>query len=184
MSYRHLHKPPSPEQMLPRYPVRNGATLRLTFDCFYFDPGHAHDWHYHDHVNWPAPGYKHGDACQMAFPRDVDPRIPGHAVVVSSDDYTPINLPEEGYSEIQLVFEDTSHSSHITWTARIDTDGDGPNVVKFVIGVNFPTFSDNPVDLKFTAFIKGTDSETGDAMCDALCHGILSVLPGAPYPTS
>lgn len=163
--------PPKPENMLPRYFVRNGATLDLAFRCYYFDPKLWHDPSYHDYINWPAPNY-HGPACQMDTPRYPVPWAYKSARRVSGDQ-EPIHFTEEGYAEVVVIFEDIEAASHVTASAVIDEEDD--HIVMAHFDTFYPSFSDKPKELRFTLFI------VRDGARDAVCHGILVILPGAPY---
>lgn len=164
--------PPKPEDMLPRYFVRNGATLDLAFWCYYYDPKLWHDPHYHDYINWPAPDY-HGIACQMIAPRNRNPRWP-HPVMRVHKDQVPIDFSEEGYDEAEVVFEDSTAASGVT--ASADFDSEDNYIVMAHFDTSYASFSDKPKELRFTVFVKRSDAR------DAVCHGILVVQPGPPYP--
>lgn len=184
MAYRYDSNPPKkPENMLQKFAVRNGATLKLAFRCYYFKPPLGHDPHYHDHINWPAPNY-HGDACQMKPPRDEFPYING--IIRRCDDLPPIHLLDEGYQDVAVTFEDADQASNITVESWIDEDDD--NIVRVHMDTAFPTFSDKPIDLRFTVFVRKTYTDPATNITrttkDAVAHCFVSVLPGAPYPTS
>lgn len=171
MGYRNNIEPPKPEDMLPRFSVRNGATLRLAFHCYYLNWEEGHDPHYHDYINWPTRNY-HGEACQMLPPRDHPPYGPEMNYLV--DDVTPINLTSEGYSQIKVAFDNDDIDDYLTATAEIITNEEG-NVVKLHIATAIPTFSGEPKSTKFTVF--AVNSTT--SCVDEIIHGILDVLPGA-----
>lgn len=159
--------------MLRRFDVRNGAIMRVAFRCFYSKDGH--DPHYHDYVNWPAPNYHPGAVCQMFPPRDVLRwRSPNTSNPIQLD---PINLLEEGYTVAAVSYEDEALAQHLETSASLDSECDG--LIRMTVKANFPTFEDQPKDARFTLFIKKAD---GSAI-DAVCHGIVTVLPGSPYPT-
>lgn len=176
MGYRTVDKPPKPEDLLRRFDVRNGAIMRMTFGCFYSKNGH--DPHYHDHVNWPAPNYHPGPICQMKPPRDVFRWFEGNQLTGHPVQLDPIHLFEEGYSEAVVSYEDPEMAQYLDTTALIDSQDD--NLVRVSVHANFPTFSDKPKEARFTLFIK---KYNGTAI-DAVCHGIVTVLPGSPCPTS
>lgn len=174
MAYRyHNEKPINPENLLRRFDVRNGAIMRMTFGCYYSKNGH--DPHYHDYINWPAPNYHPGEICQMMPPRDRcrwhDP-ITGYPIQLD-----PIPLLEEGYTEAVVTYEDEDIAEYLDTIAMIDDVDD--NLVRVSMHANFPTFKDKPKEARFTLFIK---KEDGTAI-DAVCHGIVTILPGSPYPT-
>lgn len=166
--------PPKPEDHLRRFAVRNGAIMRVSFGCYYFSRGH--DPRYHDYINWPAPNYHPGEICQMDPPRSIAPwmRNPKPGMPIQLD---AIHLTEEGYTDIAVSYEDSDNAAYLTTEAWIDEDDD--YIVHMKVNANFATFSDKPKDLRFTVFAKKSD---GSAI-DAICHGIVTVLPGSPYPT-
>ena len=167
MGYRFNDNPPKPENNLPKYAVRNGATLDLNFECYYLDQEGCHDPNYHDHIGWPSPD--NPDAiCQMMPPHYPDPRIPGKPVLVNNK--TEIHLEEEGYTQAIVVFDDIEEASGVIGTAEIDD-----YIVKVHFDTNYPAFEDKPIDLRFTVFVSSPDAR------NAVCHGMLSVLPGSPF---
>lgn len=175
MAYRNNSTPPpKPEDMLPRYFVRNGATLDLVFRCFYFDPDLWHDPRYHDYMMWPAPNY-HGVPCQMETPRYPIPWAHKPARRVAGDQ-DPIHLTEEGYTEAIVVFEDEEAAADVEASAYFDEEDDYIVVAHF--DTSYPSFSDKPKELRFTLFV------SREGCRDAVCHGILVVQPGAPYARS
>lgn len=177
MAYRLDSTPPrKPEDILPRFAVRNGATLKLAFRCYYHTPKETHDPHYHDHKNWPAPNYHPGDICQMHPPRDI-PKFFCHPQMRTMHDFTEIHLLEEGYHDVVMTFEDTEQDDYLDVTGWIDEEDD--NIVRFHINTDFPNFSDKPIDLRFTVFVKKVADDV--VTKDAVCHGIITVLPGHPY---
>ena len=182
MAYRTLKERPKPENLLPTFSVRNGATLKLAFRCYYHTPMPTHDPHYHDHLHWPSEDYHPGDICQMHPPRDI-PKFLCHPIMRTLHDHTPIHLIEEGYSEVTMTFEDTENDDYLDVTGWIDEEDD--NIVRFHINTSFPNFSDKPKDLRFTAFVKKTSTDPVTSVItvtkDAVCHGIITVLPGHPY---
>ena len=174
MAYRYNSEPAEkPEDMLPRYSVRNGATIDIVFKCYYYTPGQGHDPHYHDYIGWPDPHHP-GHACQMATPRDVDPRLP-QPVLRTLDDQVPIHLTEEGYTETVVVF-DEDVSDGITCSASIGSEDD--YIVTAHFDTSFDTFEDNPKEYRFTLFV------INGSIRDAVCRGILVVQPGSPCVTS
>ena len=68
---------------------------------------------------------------------------------------------------------------HLDAKAWIDPQDDW--IVRLSVKADCPTFSDKPQDVRFTVFVKRPDTE--HEQIDAVCHGILTVLPGSPYPT-
>lgn len=172
MGYRKPDKIPKPEDMLARFDVRNGAIMRVTFGCYYTARGH--NPHYHDYINWPAPNYHPGPICQMHPPRDkfrwMNP-ITGQPIKLD-----PIHLVEEGYSIVKVSYEDDDIAEYLTTEASIDQSTD--NLVRLKVHANLPVFHDEPKEVRFTIFISKSD---GSAI-DAVCHGIIVILPGSPFP--
>lgn len=174
MGYRTIDPPAKPENMLHRFAVRNGALMRIAFGCYYFSRGH--DPRYHDYMNWPAPDYHPGEICQMDPPRSpLWHRNPKPGMPTQLE---PIHLIEEGYSEIIVTYEDSTSAASLTTTASIDDVDD--YIVRMSVFANFTTFSDKPKDLRFTIFAKKSDNSA----CDAICHGIVTVLPGSSSLTT
>lgn len=184
MAYRNPSEKPNPENLLVRYPVRNGATLKLAFHCFYVKPKPGHDPHYHDYKNWPAPNYHPGPICQTPPPRDV-PRFFTHGDMRLDhpEDLEDIHLLDEGYTEAAVVFEDAERSAYVTTEAWIDEDED--NIVRIHVNTALPNFSDEAIEMPFTVFVKKIETDlTTRVTQDAVAHSIMLVLPGHPYPTS
>lgn len=173
MGYRTLDKPPKPEDLLRRFDVRNGAIMHVTFGCYYSKNGH--DPHYHDYINWPAPDYHPGLPCQMHPPRSpfrwLQP-ITGNPIQLD-----PIDLVDEGYNEATVVYDDPDIAQYLDTDAEIDADDQ--NLIRMNVKASLPTFEDQPKEARFTLFIKRSDG----LAIDAVCHGIVVVLPGSPYPT-
>lgn len=168
--------PPKPENMLRRFAVRNGAVMRASFGCYYLSEGHDPD--YHDYINWPAPNYHPGDICQMKFPRDL-PRWIRDISDFKPIDLDPIHLLEEGYSDVAIAFDDPDFASNVdVMSCTIDEDDD--YIVRLKVLAHFTLFEDKPKESRFTLFVKKEDGST----IDAVCHGIMVVLPGSPYPES
>lgn len=170
MGYRTIDKPPKPEDMLRKFDVRNGAIMRVAFGCYYSSNGH--DPHYHDHLNWPAPNYHPGPICQMAPPRDKYRWLP-YPTMRKPVQLEPINLSDEGYTTFVVTYEDEDLAYYLTTEAWLDEDED--NIVRMSVYADFPTFSDKPKELRFTLFAIKSDRSA----IDAICHGIVSVLPGS-----
>ena len=173
MGYRVDIPKVKPEDALPRYAVRNGATAKLTFDCFYFKPQPGHDPHYHDYINWPSHDYHPGAVCQMVPPREPFPHAP-MPIMRTEDDLVPIMLTTEGYNEFKVVFDDTDEAEYLDADVYIDEDLD--YVIHADITTSFPMFKDKPKDLRFTLF-----AGNKDGMVDAVAHAFLTVLPGSPF---
>lgn len=169
MGYRFNDNPPKPENMLHRFSVRNGAKMHLTFACNYARIGH--DSRVHDHVGWPRPGYP-DDICQAVPPHPVPPT--SHRTL----DLIPIKLLEEGYTEAYITYEDDDIAEYLDSEASISTDTGSPNLVRMSVHANLPNFSDKPKEVHFTLFVKTQD----ESHVDAVCHGIIVVLPGNPSP--
>ena len=167
---------PKPEDMLPRFAIRNGATLKMTLDCYYLDPKETHDPHYHDHINWPSEDYHPGPICQMVPPRDPRPWFP-FPIMRTRDDVSPIDLRGAGYIDLDISFDESDVLDHVETRLSFDTEA-GENVIRVYISTNFDTFSDKPVETRFTVFAIRQDGTY--EIKDELVRGILVVLPGNP----
>lgn len=181
MGYRFCDNPPKPEDMLNRFSVRNGATLRSAFSCFYFKPKPGHDPNFHDHVGWPSPDNP-DNICQM-MPPQYPPMKWRPAILRTPDDLEPIHLLDEGYQEAAITFDNPDIEQCLTYKAWIDEDDDF--IVRIYITAELPTFEDKPKETRFTVFVKKTytDPITNETMItkDTVCHGIFTILPGSPY---
>ena len=160
-----------PENMLPVYPVRNGATLLLDFECFYVDPHFGHNPHFHDHVGWPDPHHP-GNACQMKTPRDQF-RWLSNGQIMEYGEPVAIDLIKEGYESVTVVLDHPDEE--IVASGFIDDELHNLIVVRF--DVSLPMFEDKPIDKRFTIFVNSDDQT------DAVARAVLSILPGAPSNT-
>lgn len=174
MGYRFDDRPPKPEDHLIRFAVRNGATMKAKFRCYYIKKGKPHNPLFHDHVGWPQPTRPDG-SCQMMVVRE-DGRcgLPTRRFMYSG--LEEIHLDDEGYTEAFVTFEDDEYSAFLTDKAWIDKEYD--NVVRVQIGTALPSFSDKPIDIRFTVFVQKEN------IIDAVAHGVLSVLPGRAKPAT
>lgn len=178
MGYRYNHIPPKPENMLPRFAVRNGATIRIALGCYYLQ---LHDKRFHDYIGWPSP--THPDhICQVGTDtfrvhhhhhcHGSHPAYTGRYTLTGEE----IDLIDEGYQQVQVVFEEPEQASGIqNVVAYIDEDN--PFIIYLKMDARFPTFSDKPKDLRFTVFI----GNPGEGQVDAVCHAFLTVLPGPNF---
>ncbi len=169
MGYRMKDRPPKPEDHLPRFAIRNGATFKTRFVCYYFTPKKRHDPLYHDHVGWPEPK-RPDDSCQMLPPRYPIVGFP-RPVIRTKDDLTPIKLQDEGYSGI-TVSVDEEYSEFLNAEAVLDED----DSIRIFISTAFPEFKDKPIDVRFTVYAHNPTEH----LIDEVCHAILSVLPANP----
>jgi hypothetical protein len=167
MAYRTNNISPTPPQRV--FDVRNGATLKVAFGCFYY---RSHDSKLHDHVGWPQPGSP-DDICQERI-IDPAPWLP-YRITLEDGNVEPIHLSEEGYQDVAIAIEDPDVASASTIQAQIDQDED--HLIRMQITVNMPTFSDKPKETGFTVFAIKADGFTRDAVC----HGKIKVLPGSSY---
>ena len=166
MGYRFNDNPPKPEDHLRKFAVRNGTIMRIAFGCYYLQ---GHNPKMHDHIGWPNPDNP-DHICQEIS----NMRLYG--LKEKTAELEKIHLIEEGYDELAISFEDSDNAQHLETNVWIDPDDD--NIVRLTVKADFPTFSDKPIDLRFTVFAKKSD---GSAI-DSICHGMITVLPGAPYP--
>lgn len=151
------------EKMLPRFYVRNGATLNIAFGCYYLA---EHDRWEHDHIGWPNPDNP-DRICQILGSKFFNDR--GQHAIIGEE----IDLIDEGYTTATVTFEDAELAENLDWTAEIDEDN--PYIVHLKADTNFDTFTGDPKELHFTLFVYGTGTTI-----DAVCHGIIVVMPGAP----
>lgn len=165
MSYRPKHE--HFHDQLRRFDVRNGATMRLAFMCFYY---RNHDSHYHDHVGWPEPK-QHDMSCQMPPYPGPAPWLPRQKVYPLNY-LEPINLMNEGYTDVYVEYEDDEIEQYLTTESYIDEH----DVVRVQVTPNLPVFTDKPKEARFTAFIANSDGRY-----DAVCHGAIIILPGSPH---
>lgn len=168
MGYRVNKIPLKPEDMLPTYSVRNGATLQLYFECYYMEPEYGHDPHFHDYIGWPSPTHP-GSSCQMKTPRDQF-RWLSDGKIVQESEPVPIDLTEEGYTTVSVVFDHPDEN--ITATGIIDDEL--PYMIDLKVDVQLPMFEDKPIEKRFTLFVNRTGAS------DAVARAKLSILPGAP----
>lgn len=174
MGYRKNDIPPKPEDMLRKFDVRNGAIMNVAFGCYYLTE--EHDPHYHDYINWPSADYHPGPICQMYPPRTPPRDWPHeHPPIPLPATFTPIHLIDEGYTIASVEYEDDELAQNLITEAWIDTDTD--YIVRMKVRANFSTFSDKPKDVRFTIFVAKEDNTA----IDAICHGIVTVLPGKSY---
>ena len=168
MGYRFNDNPPKPEDHLYRFAVRNGATARITFGCYYLG---KHDPKLHDFIGWPNPD--NVDAiCQ---------EISNFKLFGKKNktiELQEIHLAEEGYDEVAVAYEDSEYAQYLITESHIDEDDD--NIIRVKVTANLPEFSDKPIDVKFTVFAR----KSSETRIDAVCHAIISVLPGPVYPGS
>ena len=174
MSYRYDDKPFNPEDHLRKFDVRNGSKMRLAFGCYYATNGH--DPKVHDFLGWPAPD-RPDDVCQISPIHRFNwwrPLYPRPEIPLKLE---PIHLTEEGYTTCEVKLEDPDMEAHMIVNASIDEDTD--NIIRMNVYAGFPTFSDEPKKARFTLFVSKT--ENMDDTIDAVCHGEIVILPGAPY---
>lgn len=166
MGYRmqNIPKDDMPQRI---FDVRNGATMKAAFACYYY---RNHDTKLHDHIGWPRPGHP-DESCQMFV--EPAPWIPSH-IAIEPHDLEEIHLTEEGYTGATIIFEDSTIGNAATATVQIDSEQD--HIINLTVTVNLPTFTDEPKETGFTIFaIKNASTR------DAVCHGVLRVLPGSQY---
>jgi len=168
MGYRFDDKPLKPEDMIPRFAVRNGATAKIALGCYYLG---KHDSKLHDFLGWPNPDHQ-DMICQEL----------NNFRLFNKKDKTveleEIHLTEEGYDEVAIAYEDSEYAQYLITEAAIDEDDD--NIIRVKVTANLPEFTDKPIDVRFTVFVR----KTSETMIDSVCHGFISVLPGAVYPGS
>lgn len=184
MAYRlNNTPPPKPENMLPRFEVRNGAIIDIAFPCYYLDVLVAHDSHYHDHIGWPAPNF-HGQACQFIDGLSFHE----HAKKFEHIDWVhphPIDLLSEyeGYDAAYVTTDEDVESLGLTLSARLDESEH--NVVYLRAKANLDTFEDKPKDFRFTVFLHAPARTYQGNLelekMDQVIRGMITVLPGTKH---
>lgn len=151
------------------YDVRNGATMKIAFGCFYLK---HHDKDLHDHYGWPHSG--HVDrSCQQDPFDDPAPWVPEH-MNRDFDKLEPIDLEGEGYDSVFVTFDDQEIAEATTVVQEpYAVDPPEPNVIRLKVTPMLESFTGKPKETPFTVFAKNTES----GVTDAICHGILKVLP-------
>ena len=168
MAYRNDIPPaPDPDDLLPRFFVRNGATMKVTFGCYY--AGRGHDPHTHDYMNWPAANAVPEGACQMVPPRDMV-RWSDGLVAGSPAHLEPIHLLEEGFNDLATIFDDEDYQS--AFDPATDFSEMQDNYIVLTLWANIASFTGKPKEFKFTVYASSQDK------IDAVCRGILVILPG------
>lgn len=165
MGYRFNDNPPKPEDHLHRFAVRNGATAKIAFGCYYLM---GHDSKMHDHVGWPSPDNP-DHVCQ------IQSNFRLYGLKEKTVNLQEIHLIEEGYTETSIEFDDQENAQYLDASTWIDEDDD--NIVRVKIDTDFPMFEDKPIDMRFTVFVRNDEAD----VTDAVCHGMLTILPGSPY---
>lgn len=165
MGYRFDDNPPKPEDHLHRFPIRNGATARIAFACYYLQ---GHNPKMHDHIGWPNPDSP-DHICQ------IQSNFKLYGLNEKTIDFQDIHLIDEGYTDAAIKFDDQDNAQYVDASAWIDPNDD--NIVRIKVDTNFPVFEDKPIDMRFTVFVRNDYTDT----TDAVCHGMLTVLPGSPY---
>ena len=168
MSYRYNEKPPKPEDMLPRFDIRNGATIRLAFGCYYLA---LHDKHRHDYIGWPSPNHP-DHICQVGRTKFGVRHHCSRYTLVGEE----IDLIDEGYDTVGIRFDDPEVASHLDVIEAFIDDED-PYIIRVKIRADLDFFEDKPKETRFTLFIENR----GDQLVDAVCHGFVTILPGMPY---
>lgn len=165
MGYRFEDKPRDFPQRV--FDVRNGATLKISFGCYYYK---YHDVKYHDHMGWPQPT-RPDMIHQTGSIDDPAPWMPDHHVFMEQE-LEPIHLATEGYTRFSVVIDDPDIASSVTTTVGIDETED--HVIRVKMTVNLPTFTGSPKETGFTVFTSKADGSINDSVC----HGIMKILPG------
>ena len=165
MGYRLCDKPREYPQRI--FDVRNGATLKISFGCYYYK---YHDAKYHDHRGWPTPTSP-DMIHQVGSLDDPAPWMPDHHVFVEQE-LEPIHLADEGYTRFSVVIDDPTIAADVTTDIGIDEVED--HVIRVKLTVNLPTFTGGPKETGFTVFTSKADGSINDSVC----HGIMKILPG------
>lgn len=130
------------ETTLSKIVLSNGTIANYAFPCFYVE-----------------------------IPEGADLRCSGTWDEDSEVDLIPINLSEEGYTDVDVVF--SGSPSGITASGSIDAIND--NIIRVKFSASCPDAERKPLEIQFSIFV--TD---GSDVRDIACRGIIVVLPG-PY---
>lgn len=145
-----------------RISVDNGTVCRISLPCFYwykdeYQPNHDRDAH--DHAGWPSPDHP-DDSCQ-----------PGH-YHDSSWVMRPINLIEEGYTSIQVGF-DQKYEDDIHISGTIDD-----SVIDVVIQCDCELATDHDIDVPFSIYAVNDDESLSGMLRDVVLKGVLHIVAG------
>lgn len=190
MGYRiedHKPKPPRRDVQGATSPatvfVQNGSTLDYALPCWYLivDPpmrAHCHSRQHHDHVGWPSP--THPDhICQdwefahSCHEHDNDfhhhhGHHDHHDMYIDPSKLAPIHLLDEGYTDIEVAFDDKPDGLFATgyidakrdWIIRINIDSMVADAIKDRIDVPYSVFA------------------SGNGRRDVVGRGVIAILPG------
>jgi len=169
--------------------VHNGCTADLAIPCWYLEVHppirlHPHDTHYHDHIGWPSPNHP-DHICQRWAPDEHNlPFELRHETtrprwLLDPKYIAPIHLlsEDEGYSSVTVNW--LSDHNGVTAVGWIDEVEDW--VVRVRFDVASPNALEEPLDLKFAAFVNSTGDEARglSARRDLVLLGTLHILPAA-----
>lgn len=168
MSYRYNNVPPKPENMLPKFDIRNGAIMRLAFGCYYLA---LHDRDRHNHIGWPSPNHP-DHICQIGRTKFSIRHHCSRYTLVGDE----VDLISEGYDTVAIKFDDPDIAAHLE-VLEAYIDEDNPYLIRLKIHADLDFFEDKPKETRFTLFIENNVEQ----MIDAVCHGFITILPGMPY---
>ena len=184
MGYRTLDIPPvKPDEMLPVFEVYNGAPMKWSFPCFYFEveqPIDWHDYHMHDHLGWPDPHHP-GHACQALpdyYGLSFSPASVWNYLDMHKAKKIHLLSDYEGYSSTGSVVFDTvdGKGDSVTLTGLSATLAIRPAPEDWIVDITFnpaiAAFADKPKEFLFNSYIKS------GSRIDLFLRGRLAVLPG------
>lgn len=144
-----------------RISIDNGTVCRISLPCFYWyrDEYPHHDRPAHDHAGWPSPDHP-DDSCQPGHCHD------GGFVM------KPINLVEEGYTSIEVGF-DQMYEDGLQISGTIDD-----SVIDIVIYCNCELATDQDLDIPFSIYAVNDEESSETMLRDVVLKGILHVVAG------
>lgn len=146
--------------------VDNGTIARVEIPCSYVSH-FCHDRKFHDHIGWPSPDHPDG-SCQI-------PSEMTKVVMVNE-----INLPDEGYNDIDISFVDAPDG--LIAEGSIDVD-----VVWLTFSPVCASAVTSDVDVTFAAYATGLGMDNDGNMTvplrDVVAKGKLHIVAG-PLPNS
>lgn len=163
--------------------IQNGSTLEYAIPCWYLiaeEPlrSHCHSRQLHDHIGWPSPT-KPDHICQdWEFAHSCRAhKVKGHhhdhcKRYLDMEKLHPIHLTEEGYSNIEIVFNNKPEGFNAT--GYIDEKRDW--IVRITIDSKVAEATNVRVEVPYAVFASG--NVMGQNRRDAISRGVMVILPG------
>lgn len=141
--------------------VDNGTISRIDIPCSYVCPS-PHDRPLHDHLGWPYPGHP-DQSCQL--PSNVD------KVILVNE----MNLPDEGYTDIEVAFVEQPEGLSIEGDIDLDT-------VWLTIIASCESAITEDIEAEFAAYATGLGMDDDGNMTvplrDVIAKGTIRVIAG------